>query len=203
MDGEVIHALLGLFDQGVAEDFPGQFLGASVDLLQRLINRHRANRHRAVAQNPLARRVDVLAGTEIHHGVRAPLGRPAHLLNFFLNGGSHRRVADVGVDLHQEIAPDDHRFRFRVVDVGRDDGAAQRHFLPHELGRDGLRDRRAEAVARVLLVHHVARTGSVFHGFVSRLPTQILADGYEFHLGRDDPLPSVPELRHGVPGARA
>ncbi len=28
MDGEVVHALLGLLDQRVAEDFPGQILGA-------------------------------------------------------------------------------------------------------------------------------------------------------------------------------
>jgi hypothetical protein len=27
VDGEVVHALFGLFDQGVAEDLPGQVLG--------------------------------------------------------------------------------------------------------------------------------------------------------------------------------
>ena len=32
MDGEVIHSLLCLFDEGVAIDFPGQFFGAAADL---------------------------------------------------------------------------------------------------------------------------------------------------------------------------
>ena len=49
MDGEVVHPLLGLFDQGVAEDFPGELFGAAVDLLQGLIDRHRADGHGGVA----------------------------------------------------------------------------------------------------------------------------------------------------------
>jgi hypothetical protein len=47
VDGEVIDALLGLFDQRVAEDFPGQVLGLAVDLFQRLVDRHGTDRHRA------------------------------------------------------------------------------------------------------------------------------------------------------------
>ena len=49
VDGEVVHALLGLLDQGVAEDLPGEVFGLAVDLFQRLVDRHRADRHRAVA----------------------------------------------------------------------------------------------------------------------------------------------------------
>ena len=37
VDGEVIHPLLGLLDQGVAEYLPGQLLGLAIDLLQRLV----------------------------------------------------------------------------------------------------------------------------------------------------------------------
>ena len=47
VDGEVVHALLGLLDQGVAEDFPGQVLGLAVHFFQRLVDRHRADRDRA------------------------------------------------------------------------------------------------------------------------------------------------------------
>src|SRR5690554_4457067 len=71
MDGEVIDALLGLLDQGVAKDFPGQVLGATIDLLQRLIKRHGTDRHRRVAQDPLTSLVDVLAGGQVHDGVTA------------------------------------------------------------------------------------------------------------------------------------
>ena len=35
MDGEVIDSLFRLFDEGVAIDFPGQFLRAAADFLER------------------------------------------------------------------------------------------------------------------------------------------------------------------------
>ena len=37
MDGEVVHALLGLLDQGVAEHLPAQLVGVAADLFQRLV----------------------------------------------------------------------------------------------------------------------------------------------------------------------
>ena len=43
MDGEVVDALLGLFDEGVPEDLPGEVFGAAVDLLEGLIDRHGAD----------------------------------------------------------------------------------------------------------------------------------------------------------------
>ncbi len=140
VDGEVVHALLGLLDQGVAEHLPGEVLGLAVDLLQRLVDRHGADGHGGVAQDPLAGFVDVLAGGQIHQGVAAPAGRPHHLLDLLLDGGGDGGVADVGVDLHPEVAPDDHGLELRVVDVGGDDGAAAGDFLAHELGRDLLGD---------------------------------------------------------------
>ena len=120
MDGEIIHALLALFDQGVAKNLPGQVLGFAADFFQRLVNGHRADGDGRVAQNPLAGGVDVGAGGQIHHRVGAPLGGPAHLLHFLLDGGGDGGVADVGVDFDQEIAADDHRLQFRVVDVARE-----------------------------------------------------------------------------------
>ena len=104
VDGEVVDALLGLLDQRVAVDLPGEVLGLAADLLERLVDRHGADRHRRVAQDPLARLVDVLAGREVHDRVGAPAGRPRHLLDLLLDRGGDRRVADVGVDLHQEAA---------------------------------------------------------------------------------------------------
>ena len=100
--------------------------------------------------------MDVLAGREIHHRVGAPENRPAQLLDFFLDRRAHGRVPDVGVDLHQEIAADDHRLELGVIDVGRDDRAAARHFRAHELGvepfarGDELHLRRDDALARVV-----------------------------------------------------
>ncbi|MDH6226096.1 hypothetical protein M2169_003066 [Streptomyces sp. MJP52] len=68
----------------------------------------------------------------------APAGRPGHLLHLFLDGGGHRRVADVGVDLHQETLADDHRLDLRVVHVGGQHRPSRRDLLAHDLGRDVL-----------------------------------------------------------------
>ena len=59
MDGEIIDALLGLLDQRVAVDLPVELDRIALHLLQRLIDRHRADRHRRVADDPFARGVDV------------------------------------------------------------------------------------------------------------------------------------------------
>ena len=91
MNGEIIHALLGLFDERVAENFPGEVLGLAADFFERLINRHGANRHGRISQNPFARRVNIFAGGQIHDRVRAPLGRPAHFFDFFLDAKTRRR----------------------------------------------------------------------------------------------------------------
>ena len=61
MDREVIDPLLGLLDQGVAEQFPGQLLGFAADFFERLVDRHSADRHRRIADDPFADRVDVAA----------------------------------------------------------------------------------------------------------------------------------------------
>jgi hypothetical protein len=118
VDGEVVHALLGLLDEGVAEEFPGEVLGFAVHFFERLVDGHGADGHGGVAEDPFAGGVDVLAGGEVHDGVRAPLGGPAHLLDFLLDAGGDGAVADVGVDLHEEVAADDHRLELGVVDVG-------------------------------------------------------------------------------------
>ena len=151
MDGEVIDPLLRLFDEGVAINFPGQFLGAAADFFERLINRHGADGHGRIANDPFARGVNVFAGGKIHHGVGAPFGGPTHLLDFFLDRRRDGAVADVGVDLHQEIAADDHRLGFGMIDVGRNDGAPARDFLPDEFRSDLARNIRAETFASVLL----------------------------------------------------
>jgi len=64
---------------------------------------------------------------------RAPLGGPAHFLDLLLDARSHGGIANVGVDLHEEVAANDHRLEFGMIDVGRDDGPARRHLASDEL----------------------------------------------------------------------
>ena len=147
MDGEIVDALLALLDQRVLVDFPVELDRVAVHLLQRLVDRHGADRARRVADDPFARGVDVAAGGEVHHRVGAPADRPHHFLDLFLHRRRDRRVADVRVDLGEKIAADDHRLEFAVIDVGGDDGAPARDLGAHEFRRDERRDRGAEVFA--------------------------------------------------------
>ena len=53
MDGEIIDALLALLDQRVAVDLTVELNGVTAHLLQRLIDRHGADWHRAHLSCPL------------------------------------------------------------------------------------------------------------------------------------------------------
>ena len=150
MDREVIDALLSLLDQRVPVNLPGELFGLAADFFERLIDRHGADRHRRVADDPFPGFMDVLPGREVHDRIGAPARRPDHLFDLLFNGGADGRVSDVRIDLHQEIAADDHRLGFRMVDVGRDDRAASRDLVSHELRRNGFRDVRSPGLSRVL-----------------------------------------------------
>ena len=194
VDGEVVDALLGLLDERVAEDLPSEVFGLAVDLFQGLVDGHAAHRDRAVADDPLAGLVDVAAGGEVHDGVAAPAGGPGHLLDLFFDAGGHGGVADVGVDLHEEVPADDHRLRLGMVDVGRNDGAAGGHLIADELRSDDF-----------------GQVGAEIHGLLGThqpgadvlLPAHVLADGDKFHLRGDYPLPGVVHLGDVLAGLGA
>ena len=140
--------------------------------------------------------MNVLAGGKIHHGIPAPADAPDHLFHLLVDGGGDGGVAQVAVDLHQEIPADDHRLQFRVIDVGWNDGPPARHLVAHEFGGDPLRDGRAEGFPRVLpgqLLGHPVGAGL--------LQPLVLPDGDEFHLRRDDALPGIVHLGDVRPGA--
>src|ERR1044072_3247241 len=106
---EVIDTLLRLFDKGVAKDLPRELFSLAANLLQRLINRHRANRHGRVAYDPFASGVNVLSGRKIHYGVRPAMYGPAHLVDFLFNRRSDGGISDVRVNFDEEVAADNHR----------------------------------------------------------------------------------------------
>ena len=147
VDREVIDALLALLDERVAIELPRQLHRIAAAFFQRLIDRHRADRNRRIADDPFARRVNVAARRKVHDRVGAPSDRPHHLLDFLLDRRGNGRVADIGVDLHEEVAADDHRLQFAVINVRRNDRPTTGDLIAHELGRDVLGDFRAEAFA--------------------------------------------------------
>mmetsp|Transcript_8627 Transcript_8627/g.22167 ORF Transcript_8627/g.22167 Transcript_8627/m.22167 type:complete len:377 (+) Transcript_8627:723-1853(+) len=134
VDGPVVHALLCLLHERLAKQFPGDVLHDAVSLLQALVDGHSADGHGRVAHHPLARRVDVIAGGEIHDGVRAPHGRPLQLLDLLLDGAAHGRVAHVGVDLGSKVAANDGGLQLCVAPVGWDDCTAAGNLRAHILG---------------------------------------------------------------------
>ncbi len=192
MDGEVVHALLGLLDQGVLEHLPIQLVGLAADLLQCLIDRNGTDRDRGVAENPAPDVVDVATRREVHHRVAAPADRPDQLLHLVGNARGHGGIADVGVDLHQEVAPDDDRLQLRVVDVGGDDGAAARDLVADELRRDEGGDGGAEILA----------VGPAFLRARQHLPAaEVFAVGDVDHLLGDDAGAGELVLRDVLAGA--
>ena len=127
---------------------------------------------------------------EIHHVVGAPADGPHQLFHLFFNARRDGRVADVGVDLDQEVAANRHRLHLGVVDVGGDDGPAPGHFVAHEFGGDDARDARAHRVA-----HQALLAACVLHVLLHPLALAVFTDGHVFHLGRDDAFLGVVHLR--------
>ena len=76
MDGKVIDALFGLFNQGVAVHIPTQFADVAANFFKSLINRNCANRHGRIANDRFAGQVDVGTGGKIHNRVGAPTCGP-------------------------------------------------------------------------------------------------------------------------------
>ena len=153
---EVVHSLFGLLNEGVAVDFPCQVLDLAAYLFESLIDGDGSHGDGAVADNPFACLMDVVARGEVHEGVASPVAAPYGLAHLFLDARGEGGVADVGVEFHEEVAPYDHRLGFGVVGVGGNDGTACGHFLTDEFGSDMAFD--AERAGIVVLAY-----GHIFH----------------------------------------
>ncbi len=173
MDGEIVHALFALLDKRVAIHLPREVFHLAVYLLQCLIDRHCAHRNRTVAQYPFTCFVDVVSRRKVHQRVASPFARPYRLVHLFLDARSSGRVADVGVNFHEEIPADNHRLTLRMIPVGRQHGTSACNLVAHELRCDMSLD------AQFLTVH-------------------VLADSHIFHLWGDDSRLSVSHLRYAA-----
>ena len=140
------------------------------------------------------------AGGQVHHIVGAPADRPDQLVHFLAHARGHGAVADIGVDLGQEVAADDHRLGFGMVDVGGNDRPAARDFGAHEFRRDLVRDRRAEAVAiaRQGAAPQVFARRDIFHFLGNNTLTRVMDLGdVAARLGAQQLDAAAVELRHG------
>ena len=133
VDGHVIDALLGLMLDHV-EHHPRRDVSGVLHVLDHLIDRYGADRHRRRVDDRLADGIDFAAGGEIHDGVGAEMHGGVQLLQFVLRGAGDSGVADVGVDLAQRRDADAHWLQpfCQMIDVGGDNHAAARDFGAHE-----------------------------------------------------------------------
>ena len=100
--------------------------------------------------------MDVFSCGKIHDVVCPPLGGPLHFFHLFIDGGCYGRVADVGIDFHEEITADNHWLVFGVIDIGRNDGATTGYFRANVFRGDVRRHFGTEGLARMLVVHRIA-----------------------------------------------
>ena len=119
MNGEVIYTLFALFNQCIPVDFPGEVFHYAVHLFKCLINRNRADGYGTITDNPFACFMDIFSCGKIHQGIATPFAAPQCFLHFFIYAWGSSRISDIRIDFHKEVASDNHRFSFRVVDIGR------------------------------------------------------------------------------------
>ena len=91
--------------------------------------------------------MDVAPRREVHDGVSSPADSPDRFLNFLLDRGGDWRVTNVGIDLDEEVAPDDHRLALGVVDIVGKDSSSSSDLIADELRGDALRDISPKALA--------------------------------------------------------
>src|SRR5438093_5089303 len=81
-----------------------------------------------------------------------------------------------------------------MIDICRNNRAAPRNFVTHELGSDVFGNGCTEGFPRML----EAKVGTIIAGgFIRLFASQVLANSNELHLGRDDPFARVRQLSNG------
>src|SRR4029077_17109571 len=96
---------------------------------------------------------------------------------------------------------------FRVIDVGRDNGATTGDFGADEFRGDRIFDFRFSIFdwfgAGMAMAEVVSREAGSFTGRAGTPRSPCFSNGDEFHLGGDDALACIPKLGHGVTGTTA
>lgn len=148
---------------------------------------------------------EYFSGGQIHDRISSPADRPGHFLHLILNAGTQCGITDIGVDLDQKIATDDHWLRFRVIDVGGNDGTSACYFITNEFWRDPLLNYCTETLSGMLPVQQL-----ITCQISNTLSALIFPECDKFHLRRDDAasgivhlgdigaIPSMPNRTHQI-----
>src|SRR3546814_21180526 len=98
-----------------------------------------------------------VCSSDLHDGVGAPADRPDHLVDLGRDVAGDRAVADIGVNLDEEITADRHRLALGVVDVAGDDRAAPRNLVADKLRSDIIGAAGAPAFPSALIFGNAVR----------------------------------------------
>ena len=139
----------------------------------------------------------VLARGKIHHSIGATTGCPTHLLYLFRDIRSHGTIPDVGINFHQEIAPNYHRLAFWVIYVRGYDRPTRSNLIPHKFRRNLFWAFSTEPFTTMLPKKRL-RSIILAEFFTQLLKTLIFADGDKLHFRGHNPTSRVPQLRNGT-----
>src|SRR5216110_2562837 len=121
-----------------------------------------------------------------------------HFVDFLFNRGSYRRIADICIDLNQEVSPYDHWLAFRVVNVCWNDCAAASNFIANKFRGHVFWNRRPKGLAAMLMGQGIARSicridADRMSAFPGPVPgaSEVLANCDEFHLRSDHALSRI------------
>lgn len=134
VDGHVVDALAGLVFDDI-EEVLRLHVDDVVELLAHLVDRHGADGDGDGLDDPLADRVDLLAGGEVHDRVGAVADGAVDLGQFAGGIARKRRIAQIRVDLRACGHADADRVEplFEMDPVGRNDHPPAGDFLADEL----------------------------------------------------------------------
>jgi hypothetical protein len=197
---KVVHALLRLLLDYLEIHIDVQIL-QPLHPGQRLIDRHRPDRHRRVPQDGVPDLRNLAARRKIHHRVGPVLDRCVQLPQLFLNFRSHRRVSDVRVHLAPRRDPNPHRLQLRVIDVRRNDQPSRRHLVAHQLQRQllPLRHKRhllgRKSLPRKMHLRHVRVAASCGLGLAPNKPVRAWLQNFKCWIGSGH---RSPRLRAGI-----
>ena len=132
----IIHTLLGVLFDDVQKVVRRQGFNVAVNAFQRLIDRHRANRHRRSINDCGANFIQVAATRrQIHHRVGTIFDGKMQFCHFFIHVGRVRRCAQIGIHLAFRSNADRHRFQIGMINVGRNNHPSPCHFRPNQFSR--------------------------------------------------------------------
>ncbi len=144
MDREVIHTLLGLFQRGVAEDAVRSSASTIPFTFSSAVDRHCYRSAPGCYAIHSLGFVNIATSGKIHHGIHSLARGPYQFFHFFFDGRSDRQLPILALTF-TKLHWRNHRLRFRMINVGRDNRTSGSNFITDKFRSDIFRQTCAKA----------------------------------------------------------